>query len=190
MAWLNDAEQRADLDKAATLFKTELGETPDLFAFPYGEMSLALRDNVAEAGFAAAFGQHSGAVGPGSDLRALPRFPMAEAFAGLDDFRDKVRALPMPVESATPWSPITENPSPLLAITLKGDLPSHAQLACYASGQGRIAVQWDESGRRFTTQAGKPPTGGRTRYNCTAPSGTAGRYYWYSHPWIVGAGPR
>src|SRR3546814_11342437 len=67
MTWLTPAEQRADLALAAARFHTELGKAPDLFAYPYGEISQTLRRNVAEAGFTAAFGQHSGAAGAPAD---------------------------------------------------------------------------------------------------------------------------
>jgi len=180
---------RADIERGRRRLREELGETPALFAYPYGDFDTSSAALVAEMGYVA-FGQHSGVVGPGSDLRALPRFPMAEAFAGLDGFRDKVRALPLPVGSVDPWSPVTETRRPVLTITLAGELPNSEQLACYASGQGHIAVRWTDPGRRFSTQAKTPLSTGRTRYNCTAPSGTRGRYYWYSHPWIAGAGSR
>ena len=53
----------------------------ELFAYPYGEIGLELRDVVAVAGFKAAFGQHSGAAGRTADLHMLPRFPLNEATA-------------------------------------------------------------------------------------------------------------
>ena len=183
------ARLRADIERGRERLREELGETPALFAYPYGDFDRASADLVIDLGYVA-FGQHSGALGPDSDFRALPRFPMAEAFAGIDGFRDKVRALPMPLGTVEPWSPVTRSRRPELAITLAGELPDSGQLACYASGQGRIAVRWSEKGRRFTAQAEKPLATGRTRYNCTAPSGIPGRYYWYSHPWIVGDGSR
>ena len=175
---------RADIDRGRQRLREELGETPALFAYPYGDFDTASATLVAKMGYVA-FGQHSGALGPGSDLRALPRFPMAEQFAGIDAFRDKVRALPMPLRSAEPWSPVTTTRRPELTVTLAGELPNSEQLTCFASGQGRIAVRWSEKGRSFKTQTEKPLSPGRTRYNCTAPSGISGRYYWYSHPWIT-----
>jgi hypothetical protein len=51
----------------------------------------------AAAADAAAFGQPSVAISPHSDRRALPRFPIAEAFADFRKFRSKAasRALPL-----------------------------------------------------------------------------------------------
>jgi len=177
--------ERADIERCRTRLREELGETPALFAYPYGDFDAASADLVTKAGYAA-FGQQSGAVGRDSDFRALPRFPMAEGFAGIDAFRDKVRALPMPVETAEPWNPVSASRRPELTVTLSGEVEQPGQLTCYASGQGQISVRWSEEGRRFTTQAKESLAPGRVRYNCTLPSGIPGRYYWYSHPWIVG----
>src|SRR3546814_16950887 len=101
MTWLTPAEQRADLALAAARFHTELGKAPDLFAYPYGEISQTLRRNVAEAGFTAAFGQHSGAAGALADHLALPRFPLNEPYGALARFRLVANALPLPVEGVT-----------------------------------------------------------------------------------------
>src|SRR3546814_14987397 len=62
--------------------------------YPYGEISLALRQAVIDAGFAGAFGQHSGAAGGSADRFALPRFPLNEAYGALDRFRLLANALP------------------------------------------------------------------------------------------------
>src|SRR3546814_8386149 len=70
--------------------------------YPYGEISLALRQAVIDAGFAGAFGQHSGAAGGSADRFALPRFPLNEAYGALDRFRLLANALPLPVSGVTP----------------------------------------------------------------------------------------
>src|SRR3546814_16122081 len=105
MTWLTPAEQRADLALAAARFHTELGKAPDLFAYPYGEISQTLRRNVAEAGFTAAFGQHSGAAGALADHPALPRFPLNETYGAPDRFRPVANARPLPVSGVTPPAP-------------------------------------------------------------------------------------
>src|SRR3546814_10142798 len=70
-AWLTPAEQQADIAHAGGRLRAELGRAPALFAYPYGEISLALRQAVIDAGFAGAFGQHSGAAG-GSEIGRAP----------------------------------------------------------------------------------------------------------------------
>lgn len=189
-AW--EARVRADIGRAASRLTAELGASPSLFAYPYGEYDPALAALVRDMGYTA-FGQHSGAMGADSDPAALPRFPIAEAFGALDAFRVKVASLPLPVSAVDPTDPVVHgaNPPRLVLTVAPGD-PLLGRLACFAGGQGPAVLEWrDRTQGRVAVTAAKPLAPGRGRYNCTAPSAAlAGRYYWYSHPWIVsGGGP-
>ena len=182
-AWL--ARVRADIDKGWRRVSAELEPIPGVFAYPYGEYDTAVANLLREAGYIA-FGQQSGAVGSHGDTRALPRFPMAESFAGMDQFRTKVASLPMPVSAVTPWDPVVTTRQPRIEVTL-GEANKEArlaELACFVSGQGRVEVQWLKTGRLFAVGPDKPVGTGRQRVNCTAPR-SDGRYLWFSHAWIV-----
>ena len=177
-----------DIHRAQKRLKIELGEAPKLFAYPYGEYNTKLANIVNEMGYAA-FGQHSGPAGINDDTRALPRFPMAEKFAKLKDFKQKINSLAFPVEKQTPWEPTVDqnnNPPKLeIKLTNKSDMKL-GQLACFVSNQGRVAVEWlNQQKTQFSVQATTPLPTGRSRYNCTAPSSKKGRFYWYSHLWIL-----
>lgn len=183
-AWL--ARLREDIQRAQRRLQAELGEAPMLLAYPYGEYNTALAELVAGLGYTA-FGQQSGPAGLGYDFRALPRYPMSERFADMDGFRTKIASLALPVLSVEPWEPVitAANNPPRLRASLGDSEARLGQLACFVSGQGRVDVEWeDRKARRFAVQAEAPLPVGRSRYNCTAPSPQAGRYYWYSHPWI------
>jgi len=185
-AWKDRVAQ--DLLRARRRLEEELGAKagPDLrlLAYPFGEYSDELADLAEKLGFTA-FGQHSGAVGSLSDSRALPRFPIAEAFADMDEFAVKAASLPLPVTRQSPWNPVSEDHRPVLEFSVAGADARLQQLACYASGQGRIPVKEDEPGV-FTVQAKKPLGRGRSRYNCTAPHERENRYYWFSQLWLIG----
>lgn len=181
--WQNRIRQ--EILGAEERIKRETGTVIKLFAYPFGEYDDRLKRLVGELGYAG-FGQQSGPVGIYSDSRALPRFPIAGIYSGMADFEDKVRSLPLPVlgqrSAADSLLPLQLS-QPTLTIELaKGDYLT-AQLACYASGQGRIKVNWLTE-RRFTTTAGRPLPVGRSRYNCTLPNQSGDRYYWYSQTWI------
>jgi biofilm PGA synthesis lipoprotein PgaB len=177
------AAVREDLERGWKRLSAELDPLPGVFAYPYGEFDLATAELVADAGYIA-FGQQSGAVARESDRRALPRFPMAENFADIDGFRTKVASLPLPVTTAEPWDPVTSERRPRVTITLSRELPRWQELACFIGGHGRIDVQWLTDGRRFTVGPKRDFGTGRHRVNCTAP-GPSGRYYWFSHPWLI-----
>ena len=68
------ADSRADVQAANERFAAELGATPKLLAYPYGEAGLETMALVRDLGFEFAFGQHSGVVHKSSDPLFLPRF--------------------------------------------------------------------------------------------------------------------
>lgn len=177
---------RADIARAQQRLLDELGSAPMLFAYPFGEYDSALAGLVRELGYVA-FGQHSGAIGMLSDPRALPRFPMAEAFADIGDFRSRAASRALPVTGVEPWDPVIRHgdQAPRMRFRLAESDARLDELACFASRQGRIEVRPVEGEERmFVTQAPQPLPPGRSRYNCTAPSAEPGRYYWFSQPWL------
>jgi len=174
---------RADVDKGWRRLSEELVPLPGAFAYPYGEYDTATADLLRDLGYIS-FGQQSGAVGPYSDKRALPRFPMAESYGGMSQFRTKVASLPLPVTSVDPWDPVVSTSGPLVTISLAPSDGRLGELACFISGQGRVGVDWQERYRRFAVGPESPLGEGRQRVNCTAPRND-GRYLWFSHPWIV-----
>ncbi|HEC18603.1 MAG TPA: polysaccharide deacetylase [Gammaproteobacteria bacterium] len=180
------ARMVADIDRAQRRITEELGVSPSLFAYPYGEYDVALAKIVRERGLVA-FGQQSGPVGLDADLRALPRFPMAERFAALADFKQKLNSLAFPIVEVQPWNPVVARGSaPRMTVVLGESQARLDQLSCFVSGQGAVAVTWlNREQRHFAVQAPAPLPRGRSRYNCTAPSLQTGRYFWFSHLWIV-----
>jgi len=178
----------SDIQRAQKRLKTELGTAPRLFAYPYGEYNTALANIINKMGYVA-FGQHSGPAGIHDDTRALSRFPMAEKFADLTDFKQKTNSLAFIIEKQTPFDPLINqnNNPPKLEIKLaeKQDM-NLDQLRCFISGQGQVEVKWlNRQKTHFSVIAKSPLPTGRSRYNCTAPSSQKGRFYWYSHLWIV-----
>lgn len=172
-----------DILNAQARIEDETGQNHPLFAYPYGEFTPQLQQLIKDLGLIA-FGQQSGPVGPLSDFTALPRFPMAADYATLDQLREKLNTRPLPVTTLQrPGNPLAHGSRPMVAITLQEALPRREQLRCYASGQGRISVQW-LSEIRLQVQAPKPLASGRSRYNCTLPAAQGG-YYWYSIPWLT-----
>jgi len=179
--WLDAV--RNDIERGKSRLEEELDPLPGSFAYPYGEYTTRTANLLAELGYDS-FGQHSGAIGPDSDRRALPRFPMAESFGDIGQFRTKVASLPMPVVTLEPWEPVTADPQPVISLLLGESDARLGELACYVTGQGKVEVDWEEAGSRFSVGPSSPFRKGRQRVNCTAPRND-GRYLWFSHQWIV-----
>ena len=170
---------RDDINFSQQRLQNELKNVVKIIAYPYGEYNLDITTIIQQLGLIG-MGQHSGAIGPASDFRFLPRFPMNEKFAEMSGFKNKVMSLAMPLLQTPQTDPVTSETRPTLKIELKQTLK---QLACYASGQGKIQIQWLNK-TSFSVQANNDLPAGRSRYNCTAPSTEAGRYYWFSQLWI------
>ncbi len=177
-----------DIQMSLDLLKERLGSDSRLFAYPYGEYNIELKQILLSLGLTG-FGQQSGPIWQGSDFRALPRFPQAAHFAEPNQFITKVKSLPLPVIYAEPDNPVLpENGSePVLQLKLaEGDYRPDS-IACYSGGQGKINVRWvDKEERILEITPNKPLSKGRSRYNCTAPHNKQNRFYWYSHLWIRG----
>ena len=99
--WEND-KIRSDLKNSIKIFKKELGYSPKIFSYPFGEYSGSLKKIVAELGFEFAFGQHSGVIDPTKDFLELPRFPINEKYGELKRFKFILQTLPFPYKSIEP----------------------------------------------------------------------------------------
>ena len=183
MTSLDIAENMNNIAKASRRISEETGQQPELFAYPYGEFDLTLRKRVAEAGFTAAFGQHSGVIHGRSHFYSLPRFSLNQQFGDLSRFRLVIRTLPLPVVDVTPSDPVlTVNPPPL-GFTVDGDLGNLSALRCYASDRGEAAIE-RLGERRFEVRLAEPLPPGRARFNCTMPAAN-GRWRWHGVQFLV-----
>ncbi|WP_340116452.1 polysaccharide deacetylase family protein [Pelagibius sp. 7325] len=184
MAWQDAAAQHSELEQAAARLQTELGSAPTLFAYPYGEMSLALRQNVIGSNFAAAFGQHSGAAGATSDRFFLPRFPLNEAYGDMERFRLVANTLPLPVDGITPADTAIAEPAqnpPNFGFTVTASLGNLDALQCFASAG---APEMMRLGERIELRFATDFPAGRARINCTLPA-EGGRWRWFGTQFVV-----
>ena len=183
MASSSEAKNRADLGRSNARFAKELGEMPTLFAYPYGEAGLDVAGMVNDTGFTAAFGQHSGAIGPDHDFFFLPRFALNENYGSLDRFRLVAGTLPLRVDDETPADPLINNANnpPAIGFALAAGLKRLGQMSCFLSPEKvRIERLGDY---RFEIRVDNPLPKGRTRLNCTLPAGQ-GRWHWYGRQFI------
>lgn len=180
---------REDILRASDRFREELGEVPDLFAYPYGEYSLDLMRLVEGLGFEAAAAQYSSVAAP-DDLYALPRFPFNERYSDMDRFRLIANAQALPVTDVVPAGPVIAkgagNP-PNFGFTLSRDVAGLAALACYPSHTGQSQVEI-LGGKRIEVEIAEAFPPGRHRVNCTKP-GPGGRWYWYGKFFYVPGAP-
>lgn len=181
--WL--ADMRAQVLDARARLEQELGSSPRLFAWPFGEFSPPLQSMLAELDLVG-FGQHSGAIGPDSDYTALPRYPFAEAYASLDSFALKVRTRPLPVTGTEPDSGVLgpDARRPRLAIRLQPGPYRAEAVRCYVGGSPADLELADGDPPVLRVRPPRPLATGRTKINCTAPATDGNEWLWYSHVWM------
>lgn len=179
--WLE--ETRALLNKTEAELEANLGTSHKLFAYPYGEFDKSLQQMLEEEGYIA-FAQHSGAVGNYTDFTAIPRFPAAGIYAGLNSLKVKLSSLNMPVlETSQQAYKYLGKHKPEYRLKIASLDLRPTQLQCFYEGNP-IDVEWHNDWAHINVDKTLSP--GRHRVNCTAPSiSQPGRYYWHSQPWFI-----
>ncbi|ACE84781.1 polysaccharide deacetylase, putative, pda4D [Cellvibrio japonicus Ueda107] len=179
-----------EISRAQQKIAQEIGEAPMILAYPFGEYDREVQAIAKKLGYVA-FGQQSGVLSEHGDLQAVPRFPFGGSFTELDDFKLKVNSLPMPIASTAFYANkqqrlddlvVKAGDQPWLVLTLEEPRLLKA-VNCFATGQGAIPVEIIRD--QLWTRAKAPLNAGRARYNCTAPAGGKGRFYWYTQQWLV-----
>ena len=142
-----DNKIKSDLETSIKIFKKELGYSPKIFSYPFGEYSNSLKKIVSDLNFKFAFGQHSGVIDITKDFLELPRFPINEKYGELKRFKSILRTLPLPYENITPenrYLKDSQNP-PEIKIKFFENLFSVENINCY-SNEGNI---WKKSDVKF-----------------------------------------
>jgi peptidoglycan/xylan/chitin deacetylase (PgdA/CDA1 family) len=175
---------RAEIERSNATFRERLGKVPALFAYPFGESSLAVERAVRAAGYAAAFGQHSGAFDSGANMFYLPRFAFNETYGEISRVRMALNAIALPVGDVTPADPLVSSPNPPpVGFSLTRPIAGIERLSCYASHEGRARVE-RLGDSRIEVRFAQPLPKSRTRLNCTLPAGE-GRWYWFGYQFYV-----
>lgn len=176
-----------EIEQSQSIITKNLGVTPVVFSYPYGEFDIKMKDIVKKAGFLAAAAQNSGVMGNGTDLYNCPRFPMSEAYSGKEGFAEKAAMHSLKIIKQTPEDLLLPpDKRPLLTLTLENNDLVLDRLQCFVQG-GECQVSIVEKNDKqvtLTLQAAKNITSRRrTLYTITIPD-KAGRWHWFSRLWI------
>ena len=164
-----EAEIARQVNNARVKFREQLKQEATLFAYPFGEYDAAYRKYIAGQGFAAAFGQQSGAAWNGADMFALPRFPVTDTYGSAERFRMIASSLPLPVTEVSPDTSKLREEKPHVGFTIDERLePQLGTLSCFVSGQDKPEMQV-LGARRIELRPTKALEQERTRINCTLP---------------------
>jgi peptidoglycan/xylan/chitin deacetylase (PgdA/CDA1 family) len=184
MAGNDRAHNAESLTLSNARFEAELGQRPTVFAYPYGETSLEVQELVRDAGYVAAFGQHSGVLSRLEDVFYLPRFSLNETYGELARFRLAANALPLFVRDITPADPLVahDNP-PAFGFSVMDGVTGLDRLACYASHEGKALLE-RLGETRVEIRLKTPFPTGRSRLNCTLLT-NGGHWRWFGRQFYV-----
>ena len=145
-----DNEIKSDLETSIKIFKNQLGFSPKIFSYPFGEYSSNLKKIVSDLNFEYAFGQHSGVIDPTKDFLELPRFPINEKYGELKRFKSILQTLPFPYKSITPKNRYIkkDNNPPEIKIQFFENLINIKNINCY-SNEGNV---WKKSNIQFLSK--------------------------------------
>jgi peptidoglycan/xylan/chitin deacetylase (PgdA/CDA1 family) len=143
----DDEKIKSDLQTSIKIFEKELGYSPEIFSYPFGEYSSNLKTIVKKLNFSFAFGQHSGVIDVTKDFLELPRFPINEKYGELKRFKSIIKTLPFPYKSITPKNRylLNDNNPPKVKINFFEDLIDIKNINCY-SNEGNV---WKKSDIKF-----------------------------------------
>ncbi len=186
--WRN--RMAGDIDRGNNRIEEQLGISPRLFAYPYGEHSEETRDLVNKRGLYG-LAQQSGAIGQLTDFAQIPRYPMAQSFAGMERFALVVNSRPLPVTEIDGGSLIrmVGEPSGEISFSLLLGDYQITQIACFSSDGQQLRIKRTGAQVRVALP---DFVAGRNKINCTAPAmprlgsnSESGVFYWFSEQWIV-----
>ena len=138
-AWRKRVE--SDIMRAQAAFKKELGLTPTLFAYPYGEFSPELVAIAQELGFDAAISQQSGVIDETSDLFTIPRFPMGGGYATLKQFRSKLSMSRLNVDFIEQVNPVLSVNPPAITVRIDNKRFDIRQLQGFVQGNNSLKIE-------------------------------------------------
>lgn len=163
-------EARRLLNKARQKHRDVFGREAEFLAYPYGQYTQTIQLDAEQAGFKAAFGQHSGPAHSGSDLYALPRFTQTETVSDIDRFVMTLHTLPLLVSAVQPADTMVPagQTNPAIGFTVDAVHKDQlAQIKCFVSGQAEPRLEIIS--QRVELRIAEPLTEPRTRINCTLP---------------------
>jgi peptidoglycan/xylan/chitin deacetylase (PgdA/CDA1 family) len=171
-------ELRADIERSLASFQRELGERPTLFSWPRGEMSAAASEMLAQLGFKAAFGYHSGSVNALADKMQLPRFSMVGTYAREKEFKMRVNTLALPLTDVIPADPMVNGAAPTkFTFTIDPAAGRIRGFNCFHSSQGQLDLK-EVGERSYEAALNGSSLNGTWRINCTMPTGGK-RFRWW-----------
>ena len=177
-------ELRKEIEKSNKIFLKEIGEIPNLYAYPYGEADENIFNVLKNYKFKVAFGQHSGAINETSNLYYLSRFSLNERYGEIDRVTFAANVKGLGVYDFIPTNPhIIENP-PYIGFSLLDQLLTK-NIECFIfDSDGQVKNELFKFNERIEIRLLRKLNKGRSRLNCTAKD-KQNNWRWFGHQFLL-----
>ena len=173
-------EVKKEIEISNKIFLKELGEVPNLFAYPYGETSKEIMDLIKDYKFKVAFGQHSGIINETSNMYYLPRFSLNKKYGEIDRVIFAASSKGLGIYDFIPLNPkISENP-PYIGFSLLDERMAQSLNCFIFDMSGQVDREIFKFNERIEIRLKRELSKGRSRINCTARDSN-GDWRWYGH---------
>ena len=173
-----------EIERSNKIFLKELGEIPNLFAYPYGETDEKLINLLKDYKFKVAFGQHSGVINETSNFYYLPRFSLNEKYGNIDRVKFAANTKGLGVYDFIPTNPhIFENP-PFIGFSLLDQMLAK-NINCFIfDSDGQVETETFTFNERIEIRLKRKINKGRSRLNCTTKD-SKNNWRWFGHQFYM-----
>jgi peptidoglycan/xylan/chitin deacetylase (PgdA/CDA1 family) len=177
-------EIKNELEISNKIFLKELGDIPQLFAYPYGEADERIMGILKKYKYKVAFGQHSGVINETSNLYYLPRFSLNERYGNIDRVKFAANTKGMGIYDFIPSDPhIFDNP-PYIGFSLL-DQKLAKTIDCFIfDSSGQVESEIFKFNERIEIRLNRKLKSGRSRLNCTAKDENK-NWRWFGHQFYL-----
>ncbi len=182
---MSEKEFIDDIETSTKIFKDELGYSPLIFSYPFGEYSLYMKKYISN-NFKMAFGQHSGVIDINKDKFELPRFPINEKYGKLKRFESLINYNPLEYKVLKPEEKklSDKNNPPKLIVEFFEKQKNIKDISCYSNDGG----SWNKPDLKFNSSTmiinfSEPFIPRRGRINCSL--NEDGKWRWFGTQFTI-----
>jgi peptidoglycan/xylan/chitin deacetylase (PgdA/CDA1 family) len=189
--FLNDYNKQdflEDLYVSQNEFEEHLREIPTSYAYPYGECNSSMREVLDSLGFSNAVAQKSGVIYSGSSLFSLPRFPMSNDYADMEQFKEKLSVAALEINNITTYQEgiMGSETSPTIVISFyEKDLElKYLQVFIQGTEVNKSITVGKDGLVKLTISPKSSLKKRRTLFTVTVPN-KRGEWAWYSYSLVI-----
>ncbi len=167
-----------DLEISEKLFKDSLGYIPRVYAYPYGEFDEMMAEELKGRGYLLAFAQNSGVWSAYSNRYAIPRFPIAGNYVGMEQFKSKVNMTSMAIADELPFPKVLSPGDSYKNKFVIDSIQSFKSINCFFHNKPNSKVSRFEDGSLFVNL--KMPANSRRVLLTFTGKDEKGNWCWWS----------